>query len=144
MSQSLSRRRFLRGTVIALGLPWLKSVATLGATSAKSSTAPRRMAVCFFGNGVNPHQRGAANTAGGLELQDTLKPLESVKDKLLVLKGLWNPTTVQGPGGHYPKMNILSGLKVKQTTTDVEVGVTMDQLIAAQVGRDTPVASLAL
>lgn len=144
MSNSLSRRRFLRGAGLALGLPWLESVPTFGATSAKTATAPRRLAVCFFGNGVNPHHWGAENTPGGLELKQTLKPLEGLKDKVLVLKGLWNPTTVEGPGGHYPKMNILSGLKVKQTTTDVEVGVTMDQIIAAHVGRDTPVASLAL
>jgi hypothetical protein len=144
MSKPLSRRRFLRGTGIALGLPWLESVATFGATTAKNATAPRRLAVCFFGNGVNPHHWGATNTPGGLEFQQTLKPLEPLKDKLLVLKGLWNPTTVQGPGGHYPKMNILSGLKVKQTTTDVEVGLTMDQIVAAQVGRDTPVANLTL
>ena len=146
MSTQLSRRRFLRGTGIALGLPWLESVASFGAatTAAKNSTAPRRMAVCFFGNGVNPHHWGANQTPGGLELLQTLKPLEPLKDKLLVLKGLWNPTTVQGPGGHYPKMNLLSGLKVKQTTTDVEVGLTMDQIIAAQVGKRTPVANLTL
>ncbi len=144
MSKTLSRRRFLRGTGIALGLPWLESVSTFGATDVKNTTAPRRLAVCFFGNGVNPHHWGATNSPDGLELQPTLKPLEPLKDKLLVLKGLWNPTTVQGPGGHYPKMNILSGLKVKQTTTDVEVGVTMDQIIAARVGRDTPVANLTL
>lgn len=146
MSNPLSRRRFLRGAGLALGLPWLESMPTFGATTAagKSATAPRRLAVCFFGNGVNPKHWGAENTPGDLELQQTLKPLEALKDKLLVLKGLWNPTTVQGPGGHYPKMNILSGLKVKQTTTDVEVGLTMDQIIAARVGRDTPMASLAL
>ena len=129
---------------MALGLPWLESISVFGATTPKANVAPRRMAACFFGNGVNPNHWGATNGAGGLELKQSLKPLESLKDKLLVMQGLWNPTTVQGPGGHYPKMNLLSGLKVKQTTTDVEVGVTMDQLIAAQVGKATPVASLAL
>ena len=98
----------------------------------------------FFGNGVNPHHWGAEAVDGGMKLLKTLSPLESLKDRLLVMKGLWNPTTVQGPGGHYPKMNVLSGLKVKQTTTDVEVGVTVDQLVAREVGRHTPVSSIVL
>lgn len=141
---TLSRRKFLRGAGVALGLPWFESISSFGAESPKQNIAPRRLAICFTGNGVNPHHWGASNGPGGMEFLQSLKPLESLKDKITVFKGLWNPTTVQGPGGHYPKMNILSGLKVKQTTTDVEVGVTMDQLVAAQVGKHTPVSSLVL
>src|SRR5204862_2424189 len=33
---------------------------------------------------------------------------------------------------------------VTQTTTDVEVGTTMDQLIAAEVGKRTPMSSIVL
>jgi hypothetical protein len=80
----------------------------------------------------------------GMELLKTLSPLESLKDKLLVFNGLWNPTTVAGPGGHYPKMNLLSGLTVKQTTTDVQVGTTMDQIVAAETGKHTPLPSIVL
>ncbi len=141
---NVSRRKFLRGTGIALGLPWFESVSSFGAESIKNNTAPRRMAICFTGNGVNPHHWGATTGPGGMEFLQSLKPLDSLKDKVNVFKGLWNPTTVQGPGGHYPKMNILSGLKVKQTTTDIEVGTTMDQIVAEHVGKETPVASLVL
>ncbi|MCB1092920.1 MAG: DUF1552 domain-containing protein, partial [Verrucomicrobiae bacterium] len=118
---SLSRRRFLRGTGVALGLPWFESVSTFGAETAKA-TAPRRLAVCFTGNGVNPFHWGATMGAKGIEFADSLRPLEPLKQHVAVFKGLWNPTTVEGEGGHYPKMNILSGLRVKKTTTDVEVG----------------------
>lgn len=79
-----------------------------------------------------------------MDFLQSLTPLNPIKDQVMVFKGLWNPTTVQGPGGHYPKMNILSGLKVKQTTTDIEVGTTMDQIVAQHVGKHTPVASLAI
>lgn len=146
MQSSFSRRQFLRGTGIALGLPWLESISSFGAPVVKGVPgAPRRLAMCFFGNGVNPHHWGATSTpGGGMDFLKTLKPLDPIKSKVMVFKGLWNPTTVQGPGGHYPKMNILSGLKVKQTTTDVEVGVTMDQIVAEHVGKNTPVASLAI
>jgi len=113
-------------------------------TATAANQAPRRFAAVFMGNGVNPHHWGATNGASGMELMKSLTPLEPVKDKLLVFKGLWNPTTIAGPGGHYPKMNVLSGLTVKQTTTDVQVGTTIDQLIAQEVGKSTPMPSLVL
>jgi len=145
MNFHTNRRMFLRGAGVALGLPWLESLNVFGAASKKeAATAPRRLAVCFTGNGVNPHHWGASMGADGLQLQKTLSPLESLKRNVVVFKGLWNPTTVQGEGGHYPKMNLLSGLKVKKTTTDVEVGTTMDQLIARHVGAGTPVPSIVL
>lgn len=144
-SSQFSRRQFLHGAGIMLGLPWFESVSSFGAPVVKGTPqAPRRLGICFFGNGVNPHHWGASNSPRGLEFLQTLKPLEPVKNKVMVFKGLWNPSTVAGPGGHYPKMNILSGLKVKQTTTDVEVGLTMDQIIANKIGQQTPVASLAI
>ncbi|MFZ4765515.1 MAG: DUF1552 domain-containing protein [Roseimicrobium sp.] len=141
---NLSRRKFLRGTGVALGLPWFESVCSFGAESVKNNAAPRRLAVCFTGNGVNPHHWGAAMGPGGMEFKKSLSPLEPLKKHVTVFKGLWNPTTVEGEGGHYPKMNVLCGLKVKKTTTDVEVGTTMDQLIAARAGKLTPVASIVL
>ncbi len=139
----------MRGVGVAMGLPWLESFNVWGAETAApaaaiSNEAPRRLAVVFMGNGVNPFHWGAENGANGMQFLKTLSPLEPLKDKVLVFKGLWNPTTESGPGGHYPKMNLLSGLKVKQTTTDVEVGTTMDQLVAREVGKHTPVQSLVL
>jgi hypothetical protein len=141
----ISRRLFLRGTGVALGLPWLESVPVFGAgTATKQNTAPRRLAICFTGNGVNPFHWGAKMGPQGLELMKTLSPLEPLKNQVNVFKGLWNPTTIEGEGGHYPKMNLLSGLKVKKTTTDVEVGTTMDQIVAAHAGKFTPVPSITL
>ena len=141
---NLSRRRFLRGAGVAVGLPWLESVSAFGNEDGRPATAPRRLAVCFTGNGVNPHHWGATMGAAGIEFADSLRPLEPLRNQVVVFKGLWNPTTVEGEGGHYPKMNVLSGLRVKKTTTDVEVGTTMDQLVAAKVGRHTPVPSIVL
>ena len=147
---SLSRRHFLRGAGVALGLPWMESIRAWGAaseaTAAAGSSAPRRTAVVFMGNGVNPHHWGAETGPSGMVFKDSLRPLEPLKDKILVFQGLWNPSTVEGnpPGGHFPKMNLLAGLKVKQTTTDIEVGITMDQLIARELGHHTPVQSLVL
>jgi hypothetical protein len=139
-----TRRQFLRGAGAALGLPWMESICAFGAESLRKNEAPRRLAVCFTGNGVNPHEWGASNSPNGMIFKKSLRPLEGLKSHINVFSGLWNPTTMEGEGGHYPKMNVLCGLQVKKTTTDVQVGTSMDQLVAAQVGKQTPVANLVL
>lgn len=150
LTHALSRRHFLRGAGVALGLPWLESFTALGESVAgingvgRSPDAPRRLAAVFMGNGVNPQHWGADAAPSGMVLKNSLRPLEPLRNKLLVFKGLWNPTTIEGPGGHFPKMNVLAGLKVKQTTTDVQVGVTMDQIVSREIGRATPVQSLVI
>ena len=53
-NDTISRRRFIRGLGIAMSLPWLESLNSFGAASAGvsgESGAPRRLAVCFMGNG---------------------------------------------------------------------------------------------
>jgi hypothetical protein len=117
----------------------------LAATTPKDQPqAPIRFAACFFGNGALPQHWGATVEQQQLSLKKSLSPLESLKGHLNVFQGLWNPTSNLGPGGHYPKMNVLSGLKVRQTTTDIELGITMDQVMANQIGHHTPLNSLAL
>lgn len=140
-----SRRRFLRGMGVCMALPWMESVRSFAASAAGSAaTPPRRLACVFMGNGVNPHHWGATATDSGMQLAKSLRPLEPLKQHVNVIKGLWNESTMDGPGGHYPKMNVLSGLGVKRTTTDVEVGTTIDQMAAQVAGRDTEIGSLVL
>ena len=83
LNVNLSRRHFLRGAGVAMGLPWLESLRAWGAAGEVVSTAapsaPRRTAVVFMGNGVNPHHWGAVNGANGMEFKDSLRPLEPIK-----------------------------------------------------------------
>jgi len=136
----LSRRRFLRGAGVALGLPWLESIAA----AAEATGPPVRFATLFMGNGVNPLHWGATAGPAGIQFAKSLSPLAPHAGKVNVFQGLWNPTSVEGFNGHYSKMNVLSGLKVKRTTTDVEVGTTVDQLMARTAGRLTPLPSIVL
>ena len=137
----LSRRTFLRGLGVTMALPWMESIPTLAAAG---SEAPRRLGFVFMGNGVNVDHWGGKQTPAGLELAKTLSPLESIKDRLTIISGLSNETTHRTAEGHYGKMNVLSGLVVKRTTTDVEVGTSVDQLAARVVGKETEIPSLVL
>jgi hypothetical protein len=97
-----------------------------------------------MGNGVNVDHWGGKQTADGLQLANSLRPLESIKDRLTIIQGLGNQSTFRTAEGHYGKMNVLSGLVVKRTTTDVEVGTSVDQLAAQVVGKQTEIPSLVL
>jgi Protein of unknown function (DUF1552) len=145
-STSATRRHFLRGLGVAMGLPWFESLPSFGQPVVRGTPqAPIRLGICFFGNGVNPKHWGAeALAGGGMKLRKSLRPLESLKRQVNVFQGLWNPASNEGPGGHYPKMNVLSGLRVKQTTTDIELGQTFDQIVAEKIGHHTPVPSLVI
>lgn len=138
-----TRRTFLRGLGVSVALPWMESIRTFAATQA-GQDAPRRLGFVFMGNGVNVDHWGGTQTASGLQLNKTLSPLESIKDRITIVNGLSNQTTHRTAEGHYGKMNVLSGLVVKRTTTDVEVGTSVDQLAAQTVGKLTEIPSLVL
>ena len=135
----ISRQQALKAVAATLGLPYLEMTA-----EQRKRQAPRRLGIVFFGNGVNPHHWWAKGDGSQMELSKSLSPLEPIKDQLIYFNGLWNPTSVEGKGGHFPKMNVLSGAKVKQTTTDIEVGTSMDQVVAHHLKGKTLLPSLVL
>ena len=140
----LSRRTFLRGTGAAIALPWLNAMAPTA--SASSSTAPVRFACLYFPNGAFMSNWTPTKTGENFELPTALAPLESVKDRLLVLSGLDKKNSHEGDGHYAKTANFLTGLHVNKTTgREISAGgVSMDQLMAQKVGNRTPLPSLEL
>ena len=136
-------RHALRGAGLALTLPWLESLSA-GEPARAPAGPPKRFVAVFMGNGVNVAHWFPKVGADGLQLSKTLAPLAGVRDQLLVFKGLHNPNALIGAEGHYPRMNLLAGGVVKRTTTNVQLGQTMDQLAAQHLCRSTPLTSLVL
>src|SRR5271169_3443025 len=98
--KSLSRRTVLRGLGVSVALPLLDSM-----IPALKASAPRvrRLGAVYVPNGMSmPHWRPSA--AGPLELSQILKPLEPVKDRVLVVSGMDNreaePLLNEGDGDH--------------------------------------------
>lgn len=135
----LSRQQALQAVALSLGLPYLEMKA-----DQTKGQAPRRLGAVFFGNGVNPNEWWAKGQGAQMQLSKSLSPLAPIKDQLIYFNGLWNPASTKGKGGHYPKMNVLSGAMVKQTTTNIEVGTSMDQAVAQHLKGQTLLPSLVL
>lgn len=144
MARTMSRRTFLRGTGVALGLPLLEAMEA-SAGSAKG-TPPVRMCLMYFPNGVWEKDWVPAQTGADVELPFALKPIAPHQSDVLVLTGLDKRHSHQGDGHFAKTANYLTGLPVFKTTgKDLSVGgASVDQQCAEKIGHLTPLPSLEL
>jgi hypothetical protein len=141
---ALPRRTFIRGIGATVALPFLDAM--LPALRAQAKAAPRFTAI-YCGNGANMLDWTPATEGVGFEMSPSLKPIEAFRNRLLVVTGLDNyQATDQGDvGGQHPRAApaFMSCAHPKQTEgADVEAGITIDQLIAEKICRDTKLPSL--
>lgn len=146
---SKSRRHFLKGAGVALALPWMESIPLLGQEAGKAAAAsnqpPVRFACVYFSNGVEPSQWSAKGSGAAMEFGLAAKPLAPIREDIVFVKGLYNHQAYVATSPHLGKMaNMLSGATVSMDPSDIRVGTTMDQVLSKQIGRQTPVPSLAL
>ncbi len=131
-----TRRTFLRGAGVTMGLPWLESLAA-------TTSSPQRFAVLFMGTGISPGKWWAKGEGASMELSESLQPLEPLKSKLNVIDGLFNKAAT-GQGIH-PAMtgNLLSGVPIRKGSI-IQGGITIDQVLANRIGQDTLQPSMVL
>src|SRR6185312_601833 len=89
--KALARRTFLRGAGVTMALPWLESLSGFGILAASAATSlaqPQRFAVLFMGTGISPGRWWSKGASAGMELSESLKPLEPLKAKINVIDGL--------------------------------------------------------
>ena len=141
-STGISRRTILRGAGVAMGLPWLESLNAMAATTG-STQYPKRFAVLFMGNGVNEEQWSSEGSGADMKLSKTLSVLEPLKSKINVIHGLYQKRAT-GMGIHPAQTGcLLSGAQIQKGAI-IHAGITVDQVLAAQLGQDTPQSSLVL
>ncbi|MBQ16359.1 MAG: hypothetical protein CMJ65_04455 [Planctomycetaceae bacterium] len=144
--KTLPRRTFLRGIGAAVALPLLDGMHSTQA-AAKAVTPPTRAAFIFFPNGaIMPSWKPTA-TGADYELSKTLKPLEAFKGDLTVISGLAQDNgraKGDGPGDHARcAASYLTGAHpVKTSAANIKVGISVDQVAAAQIGNKTRLPSL--
>jgi len=154
-----SRRRFLRGLGVAVALPALDSALPRGISAAVARAAqglattptgaPMRMAFLYFPNGANQKAWWPTGEGSDFQFARTMQPLEALKDKVQVLGGLdhQHATAGRDGGGDHARASstFLTGVRIKKTSgADIRAGVSIDQLVARQVGHMTRFPSLEL
>jgi hypothetical protein len=139
--RSLSRRAMLRGMGASLTLPLLDAMIPASTALAQTAAAPvRRFGAVFVPMGERPGFWTPKTEGAGFEFSPILKPLERFRKSLVVVSGLDRPS-----GGTHAVSTAtwLTGSSPKRTESeDFYADVSLDQLIAGQIGRDTVLPSL--
>ncbi len=147
MRKNLNRRRALKGLGACIALPFLESLnpTSIFATSKLLEKRPQRFACLWMPNGVHPDKWNPKKYGSDFELSPILQPLKSVKDQVNILAGLTNKNSHKTLDGHYTKTaNFLTSMRLANTV-DAKVdsgGISLDQLMANHVGKDTVFPSL--
>jgi len=139
---SLPRRTFLRGMGVTLALPLLDAMVPAVTALAKTAANPqRRFGVVFVPLGERPGFWTPKTVGQPFEYTPILKPLEAFRDHVTIVSELCDPLD-----GHATTVAAwLSGSIPKRTIAeDVHNGITIDQVIARQIGGDTVYPSIEL
>jgi hypothetical protein len=146
----LSRRQVLRGLGAAIALPTLISASPAFAKSVAGKAVPTRMAFVYVPNGAIPASWWPTGDGGAdFALSPTLAPLSVVQKNIQVISGLGDVSAepgADGAGDHARAGGtFLTGVRIKKTAgSDIHAGVSIDQVVANQIGHLTRFASLEL
>jgi hypothetical protein len=145
----LPRRTVLRGLGATLALPLLDSMIPALTALSRTAAAPvRRLGVFYVPNGMSMPYWSPKAEGPLIELPPTLKPLSAFKQYLLLCGGLDDEAAnlVKGGGDHARSAGtFLTCVPYKLTAgADVLAAVSMDQLAAHELGKETEIASLEL
>ena len=153
--KALSRRTVLKGLGVSVALPLLDAmVPALSALATAAAKPVPRFGFFYMPNGVAMNHTGVnfwkPDTLGtDFAFSPILSPLEPFRDQVTVVSGLHNrqaESLGDGNGDHTRSTGSwLTGSHIKRTEgSDLRAGVSVDQLIAGQFKRDTPLPSLEL
>ena len=151
---AMNRRHFLRGLGACIALPSLASLLPSRALAAQAaarvgttaSGAPLRTAFVYFPNGAIPRSWWPAGGVSDFTLGPTLQPLAALRHRFQVVSGLDHANArggADGAGDHARGNGVfLTGVRLNKSATDVRAGISIDQVIANQVGHLTRFPSL--
>ena len=140
----ISRRTMLRTLGAAVALPALEAMNSLPAWGGPAQTGPlNRVAWFYFPNGIprgiwHPEEVGSQGELR--RLNPWMSPLEPFKSDLLIPTNIWTP---KGNGHGAGTATWLTGQDYDRRRVDAG-GVSVDQLIAEEVGGQTLLPSLEL
>ena len=144
-SWHLSRRTVLRGLGASLALPFLDVMEpmTAKADTVRKARNTLKVGYLYFPNGVAEdswHPRKVDSDGGLLELNPWMKPLEAFKEDIVIPENMWTP---RGNGHGAGTATWLTGGRYNGRAIDAG-SMSVDQIAAGHVGKDTPLPSLEL
>jgi len=148
--KSIDRRTILRGLGVSMALPLLDAMVPALTAFQKTAAKPaNRFGAVYVPNGIMMREWTPSDEGSAFEFTPILKPLEPFRDRLLVLSGLNStpPAKQSGAPGVHARAStrFLTDTPPKVTNgSDLEAGISMDQIAAKELGHHTQLASLEL
>jgi hypothetical protein len=149
--KSIPRRTVLRGLGATVALPLLDGmVPAFAATRAPAAKPASRFGVVYVPHGAVMANWTPAESGAAFELSPILTPLKPFRDQMLIVTGLDHTPAAQlpgEPGGGHGRIGgaFLTGVHAKPTEgADFEAGISIDQIAATELGRETQLTSLEL
>src|SRR6266404_1553645 len=143
----IPRRTILRGLGATLALPLLDAMVPALSAMAKTAAKPiSRFGVVYVPNGMIMANWTPAADGAAFDFTPTLSPIAGFRDQLLVVSGL-NCVPMPGrPGGAHAKATtrFLTDVSPPTSETLLDAGISMDQILAKELGKQTQFASLEL
>ena len=145
--KALSRRTALKALGVALPLPFLDAMVPALTALEQTDAAPRlRFGAVYTPNGVIPGQWFPTTTGADFAFSPSLQPLEPFRQHLLVLSGL-DSVPPPPPGERQYNNHADASTRFLTDVTpsrSLRAGVSIDQLAAKVLSRDTVLPSLEL
>lgn len=133
----LDRRTMLRGTGVAMSLPWLSAMRK---SFAKETSAgpPRRFVAMTLGLGLLGDNLNPDDAGVGYKPSPYLKRLEDLRDSITVVSGASHPDV---KGGHRAEASILTANPLASTGQGANT-ISLDQMMAKYLGHHTRYPSM--
>jgi hypothetical protein len=148
--KAMSRRNLLRGLGAAVGLPFLDAMIPISVKGQDPIKRPNRFQAIYVPNGMAMQYWTPSGQAGNfhtdksfeepLKLMPILEPLEPFRDRVTQFSGVhasWVDVHA-GASGSWLNGTDRGG----ETEVDIFADVSMDQLLARELGKETQLASL--
>jgi uncharacterized protein DUF1552 len=142
----ISRRMLLQGAGAVIALPLLDAMIPAGTAWAETAAAVKtRVGFVYIPHGA-VEKFWVPKTAGkAFEFSPILKPMESVRDYVTLFTNIRNKSGErQNPPHGITEQTWLTVQDPQLSTWGPEAGISVDQLIAKEIGNDTPLRSLEL
>jgi hypothetical protein len=133
------------GIGATIALPFLEAMVPAMTAVARTAANPQtRFGAIYIPNGAIMEQWIPDTVGTGFEFKPILKPLERFRDQVVVVTNLTRSHPGSQVGDHaVSAAGFLTGVWPKRTEAeDVLANTTIDQVVAQQIGQDTPFPSL--
>src|SRR5436190_19666301 len=141
--KSLSRRAVLKGAGATIALPLLDAMIPARTALAQTvAAASPRLGFVYFPHGALQEEWQPAKTGRDFEFPFILKPLESLREHVTVVSGLRNKGGEGGSPHGITEETWLSCVLPKNRNVATGRGVTVDQIAARRMGKNTTMPSL--